>query len=680
MTRQASFATFAFFLFGLLGGTFDVQAQTQTPSVEQGASLPTAWDLTRAPAITGLTLAPDGKHLAAVTSPDGVNRYISIWETENPSKAPTVLGAAKMTIQGIEFIKNDRLAVVVQQLWTVGSTRTHLSKLMITDLKGERWTQALPEKTTKSSYEDFVNSTGNSRILSSLENDPKHILVEDRQGDIYRVEIYNGNAERIYRGSDKFGAVKVDVTGQLRSRTGVDYENGNLYLSTWLRDIKTGDWNEHFRSFAKDRNLVDVVGFTKDPNIIYIQKRPDGGDKLEILEYDVAARKILEPVFAHKLFDSEGAVFNRAGEMVGFNYVADRYRTYWTDERLAATAKSLEASLNQVDQTLNWTDTGTGTVAKVKYSPDASVRIITFTDNLKYVVAVRSGPRQPPEYYLLSDGVKLSLLGRSSPGLNLAALGESSLVQYKARDGLIIPAFLHRPSEALYGKGPHPAIVVPHGGPWARDYLGWDPSGWTNYFTMRGYVVIQPQFRGSLGWGEKLVRAGDAQWGKTMQDDNDDAAKWLVDQGYADRNRMALFGYSYGGYAGFMAAIRPNGLYQCSVAGAGVAQLKRFQGQTNDNRFQREFQRPTIDGVDPLSNADKVSIPIFVYHGDRDQVVVIEESRKFVAALKAAGKPHRYLELPDMGHTFNTWGPKDGETQLLEIEKFFKTECKPSGL
>jgi dipeptidyl aminopeptidase/acylaminoacyl peptidase len=111
-----------------------------------------------------------------------------------------------------------------------------------------------------------------------------------------------------------------------------------------------------------------------------------------------------------------------------------------------------------------------------------------------------------------------------------------------------------------------------------------------------------------------------------------------------------------------------------------VAQIKRFQGETYDNRFLRELQRPTIDGVDPLSNVDKVSIPIFVYHGDRDQVVVIEESRKFVAALKAAGKPHRYLELPDMGHTFNTWGPKDGETQLLEIEKFFKTDCKPGGL
>ena len=679
MTRQASFATFAFFLFGLLGGTFNVQAQT--PAAEQSAPLPTAWDLTRAPAISSLTLAPDGKHLAAVTSPDGINRYVSVWETANPSKPPSVLGAAKTDILGVDFIKNDRLGVYVQQLFTIGSTRTHLGKILITDLEGKRWTPALPEKKSNSATDDFRNSLGTAVILNRLYDDPKHIMVEDRtQGDIFKVDVYDGAAERVSRGSSQFGGVQVDRTGQLRARSELNFENGNVYLAVWLRNPVTGAWEEHFRSFAKNRNLVDVVGYTKDPNIIYISKRPEGGDKIQVFEYDIAARKILEPVFAHKLFDASGPIFTTAGDLVGFNYRAEKGRAYWTDDRLATIAKSLKVSLKQSDQTIAWTDTASGAQAKLSYAPDASVDIIDWTDDLKYIVVQREGPSLPPEYYLLTDGSKLSLLGRSRPNLDLKAIGPSRLVQYAARDGLMIPAFLHLPPEALYGKGPYPAIVLPHGGPSARDDYNWDFSSWTTYFTSRGYVVIQPQFRGSVGWGEKLARAGDAQWGKTMQDDNDDAAKWLVAQGYADKNRMALFGYSYGGYTGYLAAIRPNGLYQCSVAGAGVAQIKRFQGETYDNRFLRELQRPTIDGVDPLSNVDKVSIPIFVYHGDRDQVVVIEESRKFVAALKAAGKPHRYLELPDMGHTINTWGPKDGETQLLEIEKFFKTDCKPGGL
>ncbi|MEY4250166.1 MAG: hypothetical protein RJA87_1799 [Pseudomonadota bacterium] len=656
-------------------------ALAQTPTAVQSPTPPSAWELTKAPAIDRLSLSPDGKHLAAITSPDGTNRYISIWETANPSKPPTVLGAAKTEILGVDFIKNDRLGVGVQQLYTNGSIRTHLGKVLITDLEGKRWNPALPEKKTTSAVDDFRNSLGNSSILSRLPNDPKHIMVEDQsQGDIYKVDVYAGSAERVSRGSSRFGGNQLDRTGQLRARQEINFENGKAYLAVWLRNPVSGVWDEHFRSFAKDRNLVSVVGFTNDPNIIYISKRPEGGDKTQVFEYDIAARKVLEAVFSHKLFDALGPVFTTAGDLVGFRYAAEKRRIFWTDDRFASIAKSIEVSLKQSEQTILWMDIATGTSAKLKYVPDASVDIIDWSDDLKYVVVEREGPGLPPEFYLLTDGSRLTLLGRSRPNLDLKAAGPSRLVQYKARDGMMIPAFLHTPSEAVYGKGPYPAIVLPHGGPWARDDIGWDVSGWTSYFTTRGYVVIQPQFRGSDGWGDKLNRAGDRQWGLAMQDDNDDAAKWLVDQGYADKNRMALFGYSYGGYAGFVAAIRPNGLYQCSVAGAGLSEIRKFQGLTSEGRFQREYQRPSVDGLDPLSNVDKVSIPIFVYHGDRDRIVDIDQSRKFVAALKAAGKPHKYLEMPDMGHTFDTFGPKDGETQLLEIEKFFKTECKPGGL
>lgn len=679
MTKQASIATFAIFLFGLLGGTLDVQAQA--PTADQSATLPSAWELTKAPAIDSLSLSPDGKHLAAVTSPDGINRYVSVWETANPSKPPKVLGAAKTDILGVDFIKNDRLGVYVQQLFTIGSTRTHLGKILITDLEGKRWAPALPEKKSNSATDDFRNSVGSASILDRLVDDPKHIMVVDRtQGDIYKVDVYAGAAERVSRGSSRFEGTQVDRTGQLRSRLEFTTENGKAYLAVWLRDPVTGTWEEHFRSFAKDRNLVAIAGFTKDPNIIYIAKRPEGGDKVQIFEYDIAARKVLEPVFSHKLFDASGMLFTPAGDLVGFSYSAEKSRAFWTDGQLASIAKSLEVSLKLSEQTMPWTDIATGVQAKLKYATDASVDIIDWSDDRKYVVVKREGPSLPPEYYLLTDGTRLALLGRSRPNLDLKAFGPSRLVQYTARDGLVIPAFLHLPPEAVYGKGPYPAIVLPHGGPWARDDYGWDSSGWTTYFTTRGYVVIQPQFRGSDGWGHKLNHTGDAQWGQAMQDDKDDAATWLVSQGYADKNRMALFGYSYGGYAGFVASIRPNGLYQCSVAGAGLSEIKKFQGLTSEGRFQRDYQRPSVAGLDPLSNVGKVSVPIFVYHGDRDQVVDIDQSRKFVAALKAAGKPHKYLEIPDMGHTFNTWGPKDGETQLLEIEKFFKTECKPGGL
>ncbi|PTT05301.1 alpha/beta hydrolase family protein, partial [Caulobacter sp. HMWF025] len=227
---------------------------------------------------------------------------------------------------------------------------------------------------------------------------------------------------------------------------------------------------------------------------------------------------------------------------------------------------------------------------------------------------------------------------------------------------------------------PYPTLIEPHGGPWARDDLEWDPAGWVQYFASRGYAVLQPQFRGSEGWGQKLWRAGDGEWGQKMQDDKDDGVKWLMDRKVAAAGKVVMFGYSYGGYAALAAAIRPNGLYRCAISGAGAGDLASLKRATFDNRFQREFQNPTIRGLDALEQAREAKIPLFIYHGDRDQTVEVKQSRKFADALKAAGKPYRYLEIKDMGHQLVTMEPAMVETQLVEIEKYLNTECGTGGI
>ncbi|MFZ4067866.1 MAG: alpha/beta hydrolase family protein [Phenylobacterium sp.] len=420
------------------------------------------------------------------------------------------------------------------------------------------------------------------------------------------------------------------------------------------------------------------MGFSEDPNVVYVSMREK--DKTGIYEYDIAQKKFIGPAFEHKLFDAGGVQQSKSGRTLGFGYRAETGRIFWTDEKIAGIAKGIGPALGVTNVSVDWNDPAGGAPAKVNYPDGAGAYIRDWSDDLKYVLVEKSGPNLPPEYYLLTDGSKLTLLGKSMPHIPGAALGDSRLVQYKARDGLVIPAFLHTPSKARFGAGPYPAIVLPHGGPTARDDLRWDVTGWTKYFTARGYVIIQPQFRGSDDWGDKLYRAGDREWGKAMQDDNDDAAKYLVSQGLAAQDRIALFGYSYGGYAAMAAAIRPNGNYQCSISGAGAAEIKRFQNRTFDNRFLREFQRPSVGGLDLLDNASKASIPIFLYHGDRDTNVEIEQSERFVAALDAAGRPHRFLALKDMGHSLDTWTPAHVETQLVEIEKYLTTECGPGGI
>ena len=642
-------------------------------AARQASGPPSAQDFSREAAVRGVNISPDGKRIAAIASADGVMPYIAIWNTANLSATPVRLNCGeRRTCMSASFVKSNQLAVQVRQTLTVGSTKTHVFQLFFYDLDKNTWRNAL----------GTTDQNGpNAGVVSTLPKDPRRILITTG-GDFYKLDLTTGAREKVFNGSDKFGGEQVDLNGEIRTRQSVDFQDGKVYIATWIRNPANNQWEEHFRYFAADREPVDIVGFTEDPNIIYISTNR-GRDKTAIYEYDIAARKTLEVLFEIKLFDASGVIQSQAagdyGRLLGFSYDGENGRDYWVDEKLGSIAKGLRKALGVTTVPVQWTDIASGEKSRYSTADGADVDLTDWSDDLKYMIVAKSGPSQPPEYYLLTDGGTLTLLGKSRPWMNTAALGDTRLVQYPARDGLIIPAFLTTPKKELHGPGPYPTIILPHGGPWARDSMGWDGSGWVQYFAARGYVVLQPQFRGSQGWGQKLWRAGDAEWGQKMQDDKDDGAKWLIAQGIAAPDRIAMHGYSYGGYSAMAAAVRPNGLYQCSVAGAGVASIEKFREIVN-SRILRELQRPTINGLSPFDRASEVSIPIFLYHGDRDVTVPISESERFVAVLKATDKPYRYLEIKDMGHQSNRWEAGQVAEVLTAVESYLTTECGPGGL
>ncbi|WP_146197923.1 alpha/beta hydrolase family protein [Caulobacter endophyticus] len=624
-----------------------------------------------------MVISPDGKHIAALISANGDEQVIGVWETDHIDRPPAILSSARMAFKSVEFIKNDRLAVIVQQTYTIGSSKGHLAKLYITDLKGEKWNPALPESRARSENAELEKNLLNPEILDRLPHDPRKILVVDDNGDVFKADVYSGTADRVERGSERFGNLQTDAKGEIRAKTEIDYQDGKAFYVQWIKNPATGQFEEHFRSFLKDRNVFGISGFSSDPNIVYVQGVRNG-DKAGIYEYDIRTKTFLEPAFEHKMFDASGVFEDIDGKLLGFGYEDAAGSTYWTDPQLAAMNKGLRAALSIKMVPQDWTDPGTGQTAKINVADGADVRVASWADDRSVAIIQKSGPKDPGEYYLLTKDGKLSLLGKARPWIKAETLGDTRLVQYAARDGLMIPAFLTTPP-AAFGKGPFPTIIMPHGGPWARDHLSWDVAGWVQYFASRGYVVLQPQFRGSEGWGRKLWTAGDSEWGQKMQDDKDDGAKWLMGQNIADPNRTVMFGYSYGGYSALAATIRPNGLYQCAVSGAGgsLADMKRV---TAESRMMREYQRPFVGGLDAIKMAGEAKIPVFLYHGDRDTNVDIKDSERFIAGLKSAGKPYKWLEIKDMGHGYVTMTPAMMETQLVEIEKFFQNECKPGGL
>ena len=658
-------------------------------SAPAAGAAPSDRDLTRAAAIADVTISPDGQHIAALTAADGDTVNISVWKTAAMGEAPINIGATHMRFLSVQFLKSDRLLVTAVQTFTAGNYQGHIAKTYVTDLQGKTFSSLLPINGIAADEDtEFNNKIADPEVFDSLPADPQNVLVLDNreggEGDIYRVNVYTMAAERIQRGSEKVFGYKADLKGELRARRVEDIDKDGIYIATELRDPATGVWQEHFRSHAKDRNLVDVVGFSTDPNVVYIATT-EVGDTPGIYEYDLKQRKILDPLFQHKLFEVEPVVIQSKakedfGQVLGFEYQAADPTDYWADPKLDAIDKGLRKALSITSPTVDWVDPASGMNTALPVPSGADIHFVSMSYDRRYIVVEKSGPTQPPEYFLLTDGTKLELLGKARPWINKAALGDTTLVEYRARDGLMIPAFLTLPPKDRFGAGPYPTLIEPHGGPWARDYLDWDLAGWIQYFASRGYAVLQPQFRGSEGWGGKLWRAGDGEWGQKMQDDKDDGVKWMVAQHIADPKRVAMFGYSYGGYAALTAAIRPNGLYQCAISGAGAGDLEAISEATFDNRFQREFQHPTIKGLDALAHAKEAQIPLLIYHGDRDQTVDIEQSRRFAAALKAAGKPYKLVEIPDMGHQYVFMTPAMMQEQLDIIDAFLKTDCKPGGL
>jgi dipeptidyl aminopeptidase/acylaminoacyl peptidase len=687
----------------LLGAVFvaasvaAADAQPAAGPAGSGPRIPTASDFGRLAAISSISLSPDGKHIAAITTPDGVTSYISVWSTDAMDQKPYVINPTNLEgfqFFGVDFVKNDRLYVTFRQLVTGvsggaasgGKNQFYVfqSVLVSPSKDGPPLANVITHSKKDTSDNDpFLDRGARIRLVSRLPNDPRRILVfdGDKEGGLFKVDVLNGQIELVQRGSDRYNYF-VDAKSDPRGRVWFTGDEKQLHVMYEFKNPKTGAWDEAFRYFIKDRRAVSFAGYDDDPSLVYATSDSDQ-EHTVIADYDISGHKPPEVAFAHPLFDASGVVTSgRASDyhhVLGYRYAADAEQIYWTDGQFEALQKSLREALGVQRDVIDWTDPGTGKRAKISIMHDFDAAIVDYSDDMSRVVVAKSGPSQPPEYYLLKDGKTLTLLGKAAPQIDIATLGHTTLAEYPARDGLMIPAFVTTPSKAIYGAGPYPTIVTPHGGPWARDYLEWDVTGWTQYFAARGYAVIQPQYRGSEGWGQTLWRAGDAQWGGKMEDDMEDGVKWLIAQGVADPKHIAIHGYSYGGYAAFDAAVRPNGMYRCAIAGAGVAELAKFRETISRSDFGRAAQLETVQGVSPLEHTADVQVPVLAYHGDTDHTVPRTESERFTNALAAEHKPYKFVELPNLDHQINYWTPQNWRDILLTVDDFLKTSCQMGG-
>lgn len=640
--------------------------------------------LARLPALQSVSMSPDGKHLVGlIPSPkDPDETALATWDTDSLSSGPKVVtpSGSKGHMQFIAAfaLKAGKILAIARQEWTgtlggcgegktLGSTRTFVTKAYLTGDDQKQFDEAFASNRVRNvgvseQTRRCLELAGTASLVEMLPLDPHNVIIK-RASDVSLVSnyyLYNlktGEATLLFAGGDRATPSLFDSrTGKVLAKTEIE-PNGNDYeQKIYILNAKTAkfDLQAALSTQLSNRHNVEVVG-RDDTTGKYYVLTDQFSDQVQARLYDPVTQKFdPEPVVADKdysiaalLFSTRRSNFN---QVVGFVLDGPYRQQVFVDPTLKGIQEGVE-----------------------KAFPGQQVALSAYTDDFSEVLFTTGSASTPLAYHLLLDKQQLANLGSQRPWIKPGLIGEESWVTYKARDGMEIPAILDLPTGWKKGDAPVSAVVMPHGGPWARDYMGWDFSGWVPMLTSRGYAVLRPQYRGSEGLGRKLWLAGDKQWGLKMSDDLDDGAAWLVSQGIAQKNRIAIDGYSYGGFAAVAADVRDPSPFQCAIAGAPVANLGRLGTSWSDNRLQRILQGKTVSGMDPMKNTDKAHLPILLFGGDRDVRVPSFHPRDFYQAVKGKVSA-KYVVISDMPHSMPWYPSQVKEVNNLVVD-YLQNDC-----
>jgi dipeptidyl aminopeptidase/acylaminoacyl peptidase len=493
-----------------------------------------------------------------------------------------------------------------------------------------------------------------AQIIAVPKRTPGAILIglNDRDPqvhDVYRLDLKTGKRTLVRKNSENVAGWTADLDGNLRLASRVDKEGNTETLRV-----------------EKDK-LVPIMScsveetcfpyrFHKDGKRVYFVTNHGDHDltRLVLIDPKNGKETLVEEDPEHQV-DFGGAGFSAAtDDLVMTSYEADRERVYPKEAKFAKDYEVVRKALPEGD-------VGFGAAS---------------SDDRWHIVAVTSDVEPGATYLYDRTTGKVDLLYRPYPKLPADALAPMKPVRYPARDGIEITAYLTVP-KGVEAKG-LPAVVLPHGGPWYRDYWGYDPIA--QFLANRGYVVLQPEFRASTGFGKKFLNLGNGQWGTgTMQHDITDGAKWLAAQGIADAQQIAIMGGSYGGYATLAGLAFTPDVYAAGVDICGPSSILTLLASLPpywkpiQKIFQHRVGDPEQDAArlkeqSPLFSATKISRPLLVVQGANDPRVKKAEADQMVVALRDLGRDVEYLLAPDEGHGFA--GRENRLAMMVAVERF----------
>jgi dipeptidyl aminopeptidase/acylaminoacyl peptidase len=598
------------------------------------------------PEITGAQLSPDGRYVAFI-KPWKDTRNIWVKKATEPfTSARLVTADTRRPIPGYFWSRDSKFVLFVQdnagdENYNVYAVDPAASPTAGQDAPAAR---------------NLTDAKGARALLYAAPKATPDIIyvgLNDRDAawhDVYRVSMSTGERSLVRRNTDRIADWTFDRAGQLRLATRIA-DNGD----TEILAIEGEDFRKIYGCTVLE--TCSVVRFHKDAQRFYaITNKGDRNlTALVLIDAKTGAEQTVESDPENRV-DFGGAVFSDAtDELVATEYEDERLRVYFRD-------KAFEADYGLLKSKLGGKDLAIGS------STD---------DETRWLVTAASDI-EPGETHLFDRKTKQVTLQYSiREKLPRAHLASMRAVKYKSSDGVEIPAFLTLP------KGPAPknlpAMVVPHGGPWARD--SWGYSSFAQFLANRGYAVLQPNFRSSVGYGKEFLNAGNREWGDLMQDDITWGVRYLIDQGIADPKRIGIIGGSYGGYAALAGVAFTPDLYAAAVSIVGPSNLLTLLDslppywEAGRKMFYTRMGDPTtpegkqqLMRQSPLNSADKIRTPLLVVQGANDPRVKKAESDQIVVALRDRGFPVEYLVAPDEGHGFAR--PVNNMAMFAATEKF----------
>jgi dipeptidyl aminopeptidase/acylaminoacyl peptidase len=625
------------------------------PPVEAYAQLPAVWDA---------AVSPDGKDLAVILENDG-EYIIRVFNIADPSdKTVRATGIGKdIRPQWIKWVNNDRLLLSVgktQFIDTVIVNTGYIFTIPRDVSSAEILIKPKNKKRTGSRFGSDMSGVRqfNNVVVDFLPDDPDHILmafsdeVANAPG-VQKVNVTTGSYTLVRRGSSNIQHWVSDLRGEVRVGTGRTNIGDDYTLI--IRAADSDDWDTH-KDFPGIDGSTNVWGFTENP-IEMIVARYGDSDTLGLFIYDLSQKRFTRKLFQHDTYDVDDIVLSPDGnKVIGAQYIADTPKIEFFDpdakNRMDKAGNKLAGyTLTYYDQTPD----GEKVILKA-HAPDVPSNLLIYT---------------------VSNN-QWTNLGSDYPKLNDFEHAAVQSVRYTARDGEKIPSYITLPPKVMGSDKVEnvPFIIMPHGGPYARDTATFDYIA--QFLASRGYGVLQMNFRGSEGYGKSFKDAGRKNW-VMMQEDVTDGARWLIEKGYADKDRICIMGWSYGGYAALMGAVKHSDMYTCAVSIAGVTDLQELITDQKKyrfgDRFAKEFIKQGFDGNSdmrdnsPVRRADEITIPVFLAHGTMDVNVHFDHFKRMKSALKK-NKNVVTLELKDADHSV-----RDGANRVKmfkAIDKFLQ--------